>query len=76
MSAAARGGAAALGRYRAPQTQKSKLEPQDASFRVAQPKLDSGVFPYHANLKYFLFHLLHRIFERMHEILNVSKKDN
>jgi hypothetical protein len=34
------------------------------------------VFTSHANLKYFLFHPSHRIFECMHEALNVGKKDN
>jgi hypothetical protein len=35
-----------------------------------------GVFTSHANPKYFLFHPSHRIFRRMHEALNVGKKDN
>jgi hypothetical protein len=34
-----------------------------------------GVFTSHANLKYFLFHPLHRIFGHMHEVLNISKKN-
>jgi hypothetical protein len=35
-----------------------------------------AAFTFHANLKYFLFHPLHRIFKRMHEALNIGKKDN
>jgi hypothetical protein len=30
----------------------------------------------HPNPKYFLFHLLHQIFRRMHGVLNIGKKDN
>jgi hypothetical protein len=30
----------------------------------------------HPNLKYFLLHSSHQIFRRMHEALNVGKKDN
>jgi hypothetical protein len=30
----------------------------------------------HPNTKYFLFHLSHQIFRRMHGALNVGKKDN
>jgi hypothetical protein len=33
-------------------------------------------FTFHTNPKYFLFHPSHRIFRRMHEALNVGKKDN
>jgi hypothetical protein len=33
-----------------------------------------GAFTSHANPKYFLFHPLHQIFERMHVVLNVGKK--
>jgi hypothetical protein len=35
-----------------------------------------GVFTSHANSKYFFFHPSHRIFEHMHETLNVGKKIN
>jgi hypothetical protein len=35
-----------------------------------------GVFTSHANPKYFLFHLLYQIFERMYGVLNIGKKDN
>jgi hypothetical protein len=35
-----------------------------------------AVFTCHANPKYFFFHSSHRIFERMHEALNVGKKNN
>jgi hypothetical protein len=35
-----------------------------------------GVFTSRTNPKYFLFHPSHRIFGRMHETLNVGKKDN
>jgi hypothetical protein len=35
-----------------------------------------GVFTSHTNPKYFLLYPSHRIFERMHGILNVGKKDN
>jgi hypothetical protein len=30
----------------------------------------------HPNPKYFLFHPSHQIFQRMHGVLNVGKKDN
>jgi hypothetical protein len=33
-----------------------------------------GVFTSHTNSKYFLFHSSHRIFRRMHGVLNVGKK--
>jgi hypothetical protein len=33
-------------------------------------------FTSQANPKYFLFHPSHQIFRRMHEALNVGKKDN
>jgi hypothetical protein len=33
-----------------------------------------AAFTRHAYLKYFFFHLSHRIFKRMHEVLNVGKK--
>jgi hypothetical protein len=33
-------------------------------------------FTSHLNPKYLLFHSLHQIFRRMHEALNVGKKDN
>jgi hypothetical protein len=35
-----------------------------------------GMFSRRANPKYFLFHLSHRIFRRMHGALNVGKNDN
>jgi hypothetical protein len=37
-------------------------------------QMTEGVFTWHANPKYFLFHLSHRIFERMHGVLNIGKK--
>jgi hypothetical protein len=39
------------------------------SFRLA-------AFTSHASPKYFLFHLSHQIFGRMHGALNIDKKDN
>jgi hypothetical protein len=35
-----------------------------------------ALFSCHANPKYFLFHPSHRIFRRMHGVLNIGKKDN
>jgi hypothetical protein len=35
---------------------------------------NKGVFTSHANPKYFFFHPSHRIFGRMHGVLNVVKK--
>jgi hypothetical protein len=35
-----------------------------------------ALFTWHANPKYFLFHLSHQIFKRMHGALNVGKKTN
>jgi hypothetical protein len=35
-----------------------------------------AAFTCHAYPKYFLFHPSHRIFKRMHEALNVGKKNN
>jgi hypothetical protein len=46
---------------------------------VAEPKYMSSataLFSCHANPKYFLFHPSHRIFKRMHGVLNVGKKNN
>jgi hypothetical protein len=36
--------------------------------------LIGALFTSHANLKYFLFHPSHRIFERIYRTLNVGKK--
>jgi hypothetical protein len=33
-------------------------------------------FTFPSNPKYFLLHISHQIFRRMHEALNVGKKDN
>jgi hypothetical protein len=41
----------------------------------SSPKIQTrGVFTSHANLKYFIFYLLHQIFRRMYEVLNIGKK--
>jgi hypothetical protein len=39
-------------------------------------KRSQALFTSHPNPKYFLFHPSHQIFRRMHEALNVGKKDN
>jgi hypothetical protein len=42
---------------------------------TTSPSLQAA-FTCHAFPKYFLFHPSHRIFRRMHEVLNVGKKNN
>jgi hypothetical protein len=49
--------------------------PRPLFLRKVQCPLQA-VFTSHANPKYFLFHPSHRIFRRMHETLNIGKKDN
>jgi hypothetical protein len=43
---------------------------------ILQLYRSKALFTSHPNPKYFLFHPSHQIFRRMHEALNVGKKDN
>jgi hypothetical protein len=46
------------------------------SYMLFFPLKIKALFTSHPNPKYFLFHPSHQIFRRMHEVLNVGKKDN
>jgi hypothetical protein len=58
-------------------THYSGLSPHGRSCCPTTCSLNSSaLFSCHANPKYFLFYLSHRIFKRMHGALNVGKKNN